>query len=356
MDFNNDIILKDKNFYKIDDFPKDNQQLTNEDINDTLEYMLSIHSTRMRSRRRLHIRGKEDVIVIDQNIIEKMNKNEKDLKEENKTSKLIKDIREKNRISLHSVSFSGGGYNCAYHLGIIKYIFENPELFKDTKYLGTSGGAGIVGIILCYETNPNRLEILSKIIKYMINMKNLNLKFHEQVDKYTSMLETFITEDYFNKYIKDTKRCYISVTDISGYIPKNDIISNFKDYQHYLGTIRASACIPIILDNKIRKIENKKYLDGGLSNNLPILNDKTIRISCLNYPFLQAEIYPKIISDIRCSFSPPTENYILNMCDLGFSNIEEYMKNKKNKLDDIKRENKIDKCISNFINDPENDF
>ena len=41
-----------------------------------------------------------------------------------------------------SISFSGGGYTCAYHLGVLKYIFENNEIFKNTICLGASGGAG----------------------------------------------------------------------------------------------------------------------------------------------------------------------------------------------------------------------
>ena len=31
---------------------------------------------------------------------------------------------------IDSICFSGGGYNCTYHLGIAKYIFENIETFK----------------------------------------------------------------------------------------------------------------------------------------------------------------------------------------------------------------------------------
>lgn len=244
-----------------------------------------------------------------------------------------------------SISFSGGGYNCVYHLGIVKYIFENPDSFATTKYLGASGGAGIISFILCYEKHPNRLQILHNLLNEIINLNKLNLKKHEQVNKYSQIIESYVNQDKFNEYIKDSDRCHISVTNITYIFPINNIKTKFQDYNTFLETLRASACIPFILDNTIRTIDGGRYIDGGLSNNLPIINNNTIRISCLNYPLLRAEVYPKEICKIYNSFTSPDEKYIMSMFNLGHSDFSHYMKDHHNY--------RIEKYIHDFISHPD---
>jgi len=260
-----------------------------------------------------------------------------------------KEIKEKDKI-IKSVSFSGGGYNCVYHLGVVKYIFENTRLFENTIYLGASGGAGIIGIILCYENDQDRHKVIDTIINEIIKFRRMRLKLHEQVDKYSKLIESYITKDRFEKYIMNKKRCHISVTDITGFLPRNTVICDFDNYENYLDTIRASACIPFILDNKLRRINNRTYLDGGLTNNIPVLDEHTIRISCIRYPFLRADVYPRIISDIKYSFIAPEMNYILNMYNLGYSNIEYYCKDKKKIIDQVIAHDNLIRDIERIIN------
>lgn len=212
-------------------------------------------------------------------------------------------------------------------MGIVKYIFENTKTFKNIKYLGASGGAGIIGIILCYEHDKDRLTVLNNIVNDILNIDSDTLMLHEQVKLYISILEHYIDSDKFNKYIKNSNRCYISVTNITNIIPKNEIISDFHSYDHYRSVLHASACIPYLLDNKIMTIDNNRYLDGGLSNNIPVLGKNTLKISCLNYPFMNADIYPSILANLWNCFYKPPRNYMLNMYNMGTSDIRKYTKN-----------------------------
>ena len=312
------------------------------------EYLLSIHSCKTRSRRRLHIRGKESVIIINKNSIQPNS-----LNPESKEAKLFLEMEIKNKIAQESVSFSGGGYNCVYHMGVVRYIFENPELFQGTHYLGASGGAGIVAILLCFESDPDRLKILESMIEDVIAMRSVDLNLSEQVKVYTQNLMKHITRERFDQYIKDSDRCHISVTDVTYIIPRNDVMTKFGSYDQFTDTLKASACIPLILDDQIRKIDSKSYLDGGLSNNLPTINEKTIKISCLNYPLLNADIYPKIICDIKHCFTPPTRNYVMNMHDLGYNDIDDFMKDRKQKLNFVHIEKDLDECVTNLLSGPE---
>ena len=251
----------------------------------------------------------------------------------------------------HSISFSGGGYNCVYHLGVVKYIFRHRLLFRDCIYLGASGGAGIVGLTLCYIEDDDRLEIIDEIIEKIISIGEDNLKPYEQVDKYISILTSYITEERFYKYIKGTRKCHISLTDVTNLFPKNRLKSNYKDYDEFIQTLKATACVPLLLDDRVRKLQDRYYLDGGFSNNIPVISKGTIRISCLNYPLLKADLYPKMLSDLKYCFIPPSRDYVLNLYNLGYGNMFSYMEGKRDKMGKFLADFKLKEKITDIIND-----
>lgn len=224
-----------------------------------------------------------------------------------------------------SISFSGGGYNCIYHMGIVKYIFEHNELFTNTTYLGASGGAGVAVFTLCYQDDPNRMKILKFVIDKIIEMESSAKSLSDQVDQYTNILLEFIDQDRFNLRVKGQNRLMISLTDVSSVVPKNKIINEFRDLQYLESVIRASACVPILLDNKIRKVDEVSYLDGGFTNNLPIRDENTIRISCIGYPGIRAEIKPSKFLDIKSCFMHPGETELHNVMAQGYIDMVEYL-------------------------------
>jgi patatin-like phospholipase len=247
-----------------------------------------------------------------------------------------------------SISFSGGGYNCAYHLGIVKYIFENNHLFENATYLGASGGAGVAAIALAYQTDPNRMRVLQDILNTLTALGDENYTLSEQVERYTQLLLGYIDLDRFDKYIKENNRLQISLTEVTNYIPTNRIVTQFRNLTHLEKTIRASACVPILLDNRVRKIEDRSFLDGGFTNNLPIINNRTIRISCLNYPTLQAEIHPQRYLDLMTCFVHPGEEVILRMMENGYVDFIKYINPYIEKEDDERLEEEIKLLESEF--------
>lgn len=245
-------------------------------------------------------------------------------------------IKNISKLNTNSLSFSGGGYNCVYHIGVVKYIFENNYLFKNTIFLGASGGAGIASFVSAFLNHDNRFEILDDIVNKIKNIKKDNFSFSNQVNKYISILTDKITKEIFNDTIKNKEKLYISVTNIS--MVKNELKNKFDDYDNFIMTLKASACIPFVLDDQIRKIDNHYYLDGGISNNNPIIDFDTITISCLYYPFIDVDLFPKKHFKLRYSFYPPNDKYIDDMIDLGYEDITKYLHNYKN----FENENKLD--------------
>ena len=312
------------------------------------EYLLSIHSANTRSRNRSQICDPNDIVTLDHYIIDSIKSN---LCLDKKAISVFNDIINKNKLSIDSISFSGGGYNCMYHLGVVRYIFENPELFKDTKYCGASGGSGIVALVLCFENDPDKFKVIQEILDFVIGLRSKNLKLNKQVNEYSKKLFQFMSEDKFNQHILNSDRCHISVTNVTYIIPRNEIKTKFTSYTQFMDTLKASACIPIVLDDKIRTIDGKSYLDGGLSNNLPTIDENTLKISCLNYPLLNAHLYPKYVCDILCCFSPPDKNYIMNMHDQGYNDIEQYMKERYNKLQIVKNDQELNECVDTLMQD-----
>jgi hypothetical protein len=331
------ILYDNKNNEKINKIK--NKELKDKELNE--EYLLSIHST--------HNRSTQDIIYISS---KRDTQRLPDICREDIISspEIISKLMEKNKIITASISFSGGGYNCMYHMGVLRYIFENPELFKNTIYLGASGGAGICAIALCFESDPDRLAILEQMINDVIAIKTKNLNISDQVKEYIANLVNHITEERFVKYIKNSDRCRISVTRLSANIfHLNEIKTKFTSYEEFIDTIKASACIPLILDDQIREINNKKYIDGGLSNNFPSLNKNTIRVSCLPYTIFRPHIYPQKVFQLKYCFTPPDKNYILDICELGYNDIYKFMKDKKDKYDhDISLQPHIDNLIEDI--------
>lgn len=261
------------------------------------------------------------------------------------------DIMNENMIE--SISFSGGGYNCVYHLGVMKYIFENNDMFHETIYLGASAGAGIATLILAFFDHPDRMNIFEEIVIKIKNIKkNIKYNFTDQTEIYTNILIDIIKkdEDHACKNILRSNKLHISVTNISNIIPTNKIMTNFVNMKSVEDAIRASACIPFIFDNKFRNCDKMICIDGGFTNNLPSLNGSTIKINCNNFIVpkihMDADIKPnRYVSLFNC-FLHPGDLKINSLIRIGYSDFEEYI---SRKYIDKKFEDDIDKIEMNFL-------
>ena len=79
---------------------------------------------------------------------------------------------------------------------------------------------------------------------------------------------------------------------------KNELVSEFHSREHLLECLVASCLVPGWAGHKSRVINGKKYVDGGLTMNLPNLYpNQTIRIQPFSTSETQAEISPFLTNE-----------------------------------------------------------
>jgi len=159
---------------------------------------------------------------------------------------------------------SGGGARGIAHIGVIK-AFEEKGISFD--YIsGTSAGA-IVGSLSAYGYTP---EDMLRIIQDISILKHirpaLNLKGFIKMDGIGEVLMKYMPENSFSHLKIDLT---VAATNIKTgkvhYFNSGDLVK----------ALLASSCIPVIFHHI--SIEGIDYVDGGITNNLPV---EPIRDKC----------------------------------------------------------------------------
>ncbi len=156
------------------------------------------------------------------------------------------------------IVLSGGGARGAAHIGVLKALTENgifPDLVS-----GVSSGS-VVAALYCAGYTPD--EIL-KLTHQSDFLKLFKLRF-----LYNSRSEQVYLKDFLANHLNTNDfRClkiplHVCISNIN--TGKFEIIS---EGTNLVEVLLASCALPLIY--KSVTINNNKYVDGGLLNNLPI--------------------------------------------------------------------------------------
>ena len=159
----------------------------------------------------------------------------------------------------------GGGMRCVYSSGVLDFFIEK-DLFFENNY-GVSAGA----CHLC--------SYLAKQYKraFRVNVDYLNDKRYCSVHSLlktgnlfgAEMLYDIIPNELdlfdYDTYNKNESNFYVVITDINTGKPEYVKIGDLKKDIIY---VRASSSLPLLAQNV--KINDKEYLDGGISDSIPI--------------------------------------------------------------------------------------
>lgn len=227
---------------------------------------------------------------------------------------------------------SGGGGKGAYELGVWKAL---KELSID-KYIevisGTSIGAFNAALFAQDDFNKatelwdkvtmdslvplSKFNLVKKGIALSVGAKNINFVKKYMVNSLENGVVAKdglkrIVEGYINidKIKSIGKTCYATCTEIPDFKVKYFRLNDYKE-EEAKEIIMASASLPLIYESA--QINGKKYLDGGMVDNIPIqpvygegcdiiivvLLSKDIRIDRSLYPNTKIiEIYPKELEE-----------------------------------------------------------
>ena len=163
--------------------------------------------------------------------------------------------------------------------------FQEQGLSSNISYAGASAGAGL-GVLLAQGNDAEEITAVAIEILKPYAKKNIltNPKIiHNFADEF---LEHFITDSTLHKI---NGRVFISITALKPF--KNLVINQFYDKKDLSKAIRSSCHIPSVRKRSVG-FRGMRCVDGGFTNNGPIIDTETIRIS----PFFfekSADIYPQ---------------------------------------------------------------
>lgn len=151
----------------------------------------------------------------------------------------------------------------------------DPPCFQINNALGASAGA-LVAVSLLVEYSPEALKTkfleIAKDVKSMpfgpFNPRfNVNKMFRDELNK-------VLPEDIHSTL---NGRLQVSLTDTSMH---NSIQSEFSSKSDLVDALICSCYVPAFSSYEVPNYKGIPYLDGGFSNNQPVLDEKTtVRIS-----------------------------------------------------------------------------
>ncbi|ESO08021.1 hypothetical protein HELRODRAFT_75153, partial [Helobdella robusta] len=181
-----------------------------------------------------------------------------------------------------NVSFSGCGFLGIYHLGVAKTLVSEGKKFVNmiSRFGGSSAGALIASLLAIHGPNEDAIELCRQFcIDLAEEIKSKTFGVLTPGVELLNPIAKFL-EDSFTRCSYQGFRLglFISVTNAES--KENEIISEFSSRDQLIKFLLASSCVPYITNSKSIRIGNKRYFDGGLTNNMPLFYEgETICVS-----------------------------------------------------------------------------
>lgn len=241
-------------------------------------------------------------------------------------------------------SFAGCGFLGIYHVGVASCLKQHaPHLIKNCKFAGASAGAIVACCLICDcclgDCTTFTLRLATKARSFSIGPLHPSFKI---VRILRDALREVLPE---NAHEIATGKLFISLTRVSD--RKNVVVSEYDSKEELIQALMCSAHVPLYSGLVPPTFRGVRYVDGGLSDNIPALNDETISIS----PFAgESDICPSdnttnplhiylANTSMQCSMEnlyrmsralfPPHPEILSDMCQQGFDDTLKYLQNNK---------------------------
>uniref|UniRef100_A0A0A9W8S5 triacylglycerol lipase n=1 Tax=Lygus hesperus TaxID=30085 RepID=A0A0A9W8S5_LYGHE len=231
-----------------------------------------------------------------------------------------------------NLSFAGCGFLGIYHVGVAVCLKKYaPHLLLNHISGASAGAIAACGLLCDIPIGDVVSDVLNLIREARLRtLGPFSPSFHVQ-EVLLEGLSKVLPED---AHLRVNGKLHISLTRV--YDGKNVIVSHFDSKEDLLECLLASCFVPIFSGFIPPKFHGERYIDGGFSNNLPLLDEHTITVS----PFCgESDICPRDessqlfhmnVANTSIALSkqniyrfarilwPPKPEILSNMCKQGF--------------------------------------
>uniref|UniRef100_A0A8R1Y7L1 PNPLA domain-containing protein n=1 Tax=Onchocerca volvulus TaxID=6282 RepID=A0A8R1Y7L1_ONCVO len=179
------------------------------------------------------------------------------------------------RIYKASLSLSGCGFLCIYHAGVCAAVKKYAPQLLQNRISGASAGSIIAAAIACNicisQATSLFLSVVSEARSYTFGALNRDFDLLKLVrTKLNDLLPS-------NAHEICTSRLRISVTRFHDM--ENVILDEFHTKDELLDAICCSCFIPVYGGFVYPTFQGEIYIDGGASDNQPVIDTNTITVS-----------------------------------------------------------------------------
>ncbi|XP_023221513.1 patatin-like phospholipase domain-containing protein 2 [Centruroides sculpturatus] len=174
-----------------------------------------------------------------------------------------------------NISFSGCGFLCIYHVGVASCFKRYaPHILVD-KIAGASAGALAACALIC---NVPLGESTSDVLRIAGEARARVLgPLHPRFDLNKILYDGLIRLLPEDAHLRCTGRLHVSLTRCND--GKNLLLSEFDSRDELIQALLCTCFIPFYSGFLPPTIRGVSYIDGGFSNNQPILDENTITVS-----------------------------------------------------------------------------
>ena len=175
-----------------------------------------------------------------------------------------------------NISFAGCGFIGIYHVGVSACLqLYAPHLLQN-KIGGSSAGAMVA--LALVSGNISLQEMTRKVAMLAYHASNKPLGPFSPTFNLHELLATYFTESLpVDVAEKVSGRLFVSLTRASN--KGNVLVSSFRSKADLIDAVCASSFVPIMSGWLPPRFRGEMALDGGYSDNIPILGDVTLTVS-----------------------------------------------------------------------------
>ena len=179
-----------------------------------------------------------------------------------------------------SISFSSSGFHFFYHLGVARFLQENYDLSR-VRFLATSGGC-LAAMMLALDIPFQETWDACYPKVYEAAQKRLTGPLFNLVEigkeVFFPYLESVRKKDFYKTV---SGRVILSSTVMEwGFFPRNTRFSHWHSNDGVIDSMTATSQIPFFINKSLFcAVNGKWHIDGALTDNQPIIDENTVRVS-----------------------------------------------------------------------------